>query len=146
MRVAADRAHRCGYPVAEDVKAAVRRLTGRAADIAAPWEQLGRIQRIGGRPNLKEYRVQPIAAILSSSVSASALTLVGGHALLGGKINIMYGRDPDTAHIVLCGLSGVSAGTISMVSTSTMDRMRFFSMKNLLLSGSCFHNHCIPCL
>ena len=100
---------RCGYPVAEDVKAAVRRLTGRAADVAAPRKQLRRIQRIGGRPNLKEYRVQAHCGNIVQLGVGLGLELVGGHALLGGKINIMYGRDPDTAHIVLCGLSGVSA-------------------------------------
>ena len=75
------------------------------------------------------------------------LELVGGHALLGGKINIMYGRDPDTAHIVLCGLSGVSA-RYHQHGQRQHDRIEcaFFSMKNLLLSGSCFHNHCIPLL
>ena len=100
---------RCGYPVAEDVKAAVRCLTSRAADVAAPREQLGRIQRICGRPHLQEDRVQAHCGNIVQLGIGLGLELVGGHALLGGKINIMYGRDPDTAHIVLCGLSGVSA-------------------------------------
>ena len=58
---------------------------------------------------MQEDRVQAHCGNIVQLGIGLGLELVGGHALLGGKINIMYGRDPDTVHIVLCGLSGVSA-------------------------------------